>query len=334
MAKIDLDNVSFSYEPGKPIINELNLSIADGERHAILGASGAGKTTLLYLLSGLLTPSSGRVLFDDLDKTKASAADRSLTQVFQFPVLYEALTVRANLEFGLRNHGELDAAAGSRIDDIVNELALQDCLSLKPARLSLYQKQLVAVAKAIVRTEINLVLLDEPLTAVDPKRKWQMRQVLRRIQEKYGLTMVYVTHDQTEAMAFADRVSILTADGIAQTGTPLELYQQPATKFVGYFVGSPGMNFVPGSSIGRDEDTIGFRPDWTVVTGVSDATAGLVGTVTAFRPIPEGGIAYVQTEHGEISVRANEVAAGDKVRIDLPRYACFVDDRLTEVVES
>ena len=330
MASLTLDGVSFSYEPGKPILEDLSLSVADGERHAILGASGAGKTTLLNVLSGLLTPTSGRILFDTDDVTHEPAAARSLTQVFQFPVLYEALSVQANLEFALRNHGDFDAEASDRIGEIVTELGLLDALGKKPKQLSLYEKQLVAVAKAIARTNTRLVLLDEPLTAVDPKRKWQMRQVLRRIQEKFKLTMIYVTHDQTEAMAFADRVSLLTTEGIAQTGTPQELYEAPATRFVGYFVGSPGMNFVPGTAIGRDE-AVGFRPNWAQIGEAGDGPS-LEGTINAFRPMPEGGIAYIQTDYGEIAVIADDCKAGQVVKVQLPRFACFVDDRLTSVV--
>ena len=330
MASLTLENVSFSYEEGKPILDGLSLEIADGERHAILGASGAGKTTLLNVLSGLLTPTSGRILFDTDDVTHEPAAARSLTQVFQFPVLYEALTVQENLEFALRNHGDFDTEADNRIREIVDELGLVDALTKKPKQLSLYEKQLVAVAKSIARTNTRLVLLDEPLTAVDPKRKWQMRQVLRRIQEKYSLTMIYVTHDQTEAMAFADRVSLLTTEGIAQTGTPQELYEEPATRFVGYFVGSPGMNFIPGESLGRKE-LVGFRPSWARIDKESGLPS-LQGTVTTFRPMPEGSIAYIQTEYGEIAVVADQCEAGQSVQVELPRYACFVDDRLTDVV--
>ena len=137
MASLTLENVSFSYEEGKPILDGLSLEIADGERHAILGASGAGKTTLLNVLSGLLTPTSGRILFDTDDVTHEPAAARSLTQVFQFPVLYEALTVQENLEFALRNHGDFDTEADNRIREIVDELGLVDALTKKSKQLSL-----------------------------------------------------------------------------------------------------------------------------------------------------------------------------------------------------
>lgn len=335
MAKIELQNVTFAYESGQNVLTGLTLTIADGERHAILGASGAGKTTLLNLLSGLLRPTDGRILFDGEDVTEQPAAARTLTQVFQFPVLYEALTVQENLEFALNNHKELNEDASARIEEITTELGLVDCLKRKPKSLSLYEKQLVAVAKAIVRIRTRLVLLDEPLTAVDPKRKWQMRQVLRRIQEKYGLTMIYVTHDQTEAMAFAERVSLLTTTGLVQTGSPEDLYNRPATPFVGHFVGSPGMNFVPGALVGREGSLIGFRAGWASVVAAETAVKDLSinGRVAAFRVMPGGGVAYVETEHGELCVDASECEIGATVGIDLNRYATFIDDRLEEIVE-
>ena len=335
MAGIELKDVSFAYGHNQ-VIDGLSLRIPNGERHAILGASGAGKTTLLNLLSGLLQPDSGEILFDGQDVQNMRPGERSLSQVFQFPVLYESLTVHENMLFALRNRGELDEESEAHVLEVVRDLGLTESLAKKPAALDLYQKQLVAVAKAIVRTDTQLVLLDEPLTAVDPKRKWQMRQVLKRVQQSLDLTMIYVTHDQTEAMAFADRVSILTTEGIVQTGSPEELYQQPATPFVGHFVGSPGMNFVPGSVVAAPEQVVGFREDWASLSAQNLSSADLNGTVVDVRlshsiDSEHVGLVYIETGDGEIVVKGPAVAVGQEVGVRLARVARYEDDRLVSV---
>lgn len=337
MSAIELKHLTFGYG-ADPIISDLSLQIADGERHAILGASGAGKTTLLNLLSGLLTPDSGHILFDGESVERLSPGARQLTQVFQFPVLYESLSVRENLLFALRNSGQLNAAGEAHVLEIVRELDLESCLDAKPRNLDLYQKQLVAVAKAIVRTDTRLVLLDEPLTAVDPKRKWQMRQVITRVQQKFGLTMIYVTHDQTEAMAFADRVSVLTQEGIAQTGSPGELYASPASPFVGHFVGSPGMNFLPGECFQSQAPLVGFRADWAKLTGPCAADCDVRGLVREVRlsrtSAGKGvGLIFIETPSGEIVVQGVECAVGAEVGVFVRRLAFYSEDRLEQVLD-
>ena len=209
MAKISLDDLSFSY-PGAQTetLSKLNLSIANGEAHALLGASGAGKTTLLNILSGLLVPTGGALRFDDLDVSHQQGRERNVAQVFQFPVLYESLSVADNLAFPLKTRKMQPEAIKQRLDYICSELGLNDLRKAKPAGLSLFQKQLVAVGKALVRPDVSMVLLDEPLTAVEPRIKWRLRQTLRRVQADLKVTMIYVTHDQTEALTFADRVSV------------------------------------------------------------------------------------------------------------------------------
>lgn len=337
MSTIELQNLTFGYG-AEPVIADLSLRIADGERHAILGASGAGKSTLLNLLSGLLTPDSGHILFDGEAVERLRPGARQLTQVFQFPVLYESLNVRENLLFALRHSGKLDAVAETHVLEIVQELDLTSRLDLKPRSLDLYQKQLVAVAKAIVRTDTRLVLLDEPLTAVDPKRKWQMRQVITRVQQKFGLTMIYVTHDQTEAMAFADRVSVLTQAGIAQTGAPDALYASPASPFVGHFVGSPGMNFVPGECFHVDADLVGFRAGWAELTGPESTRCDLRGLVREVRlsRTRQGkalGLVFIETPTGEIAIEGPECEVGAEVGVYVRRLALYSQDRLAQVYD-
>ena len=226
MARIILSDVGFRYPNAtQDTLSGLNLDIANGEAHALLGASGAGKTTLLNVLSGLLTPTSGQLLLDGRDVSQLAGRARNVAQVFQFPVLYPSLTVAENLAFPLRTRGADAAKIRDRVDYLCDELSISELRDRKPRALSLFEKQLVAVGKALVLEDVSLVLLDEPLTAVQPKIKWQLRQTLRKVQRDLGVTMIYVTHDQTEALTFADRVSILTDGGILQTGTPAEVYQ-------------------------------------------------------------------------------------------------------------
>ena len=359
MAQITVENVGFRY-PGavQNALSGLHLEIASGEAHALLGASGAGKTTLLNLLSGLLLPTAGKILFDGRDVSQISGHARNVAQVFQFPVLYESLSVAENLAFPLETRGGAAAEIAERVDYICDELAISRLRGCKPHTLSLFEKQLVAVGKALVRTDVSLVLLDEPLTSVESKTKWRLRQTLRKVQADLGVTMIYVTHDQTEALTFADRVSILTAGGILQTGTPAEIYQSPDHEFVGHFVGSPGMNFVPTSALidsqtnrvanrsqsalkyslpnrptNRSQsalnvsagERLGFRPEWAVL----DDSGPVQGVVTRARiqgtrdGVPYG-LVTLATEHGELSVRgAANVEVGKNTGLRVRRYVAF-----------
>ena len=327
MAQITLENVGFRY-PGavQNTLSGLHLEIASGEAHALLGASGAGKTTLLNLLSGLLLPTAGKLLFDGRDVSQLAGRARNVAQVFQFPVLYESLSVAENLAFPLETRGGAAAEIADRVDYICDELAISKLRGCKPHTLSLFEKQLVAVGKALVRTDVSLVLLDEPLASVESKTKWRLRQTLRKVQADIGVTMIYVTHDQTEALTFADRVSILTAGGILQTGTPAEIYQAPGHEFVGHFVGSPGMNFVPNSALNVSVgERLGFRPEWAVL----DDSGPLQGVVTRTRiqGTRDGapyGLVTLATEHGELSVRgAANVEVGKNTGLRVRRYVAF-----------
>lgn len=331
MARITLENIGYRY-PGaaQDTLDGLNLDIANGEAHALLGASGAGKTTLLNLLSGLLSPTAGKLLFDGQDVSLLAGRARNVAQVFQFPVLYESLSVAENLAFPLKTRGVAAAQVEDRVDYICDELAISELRGHKPGTLSLFEKQLVAVGKALVRADLSLVLLDEPLTAVEPRIKWRLRQTLRKVQEDLGVTMIYVTHDQTEALTFADRVSVLTAGGILQTGTPAEIYQSPGHEFVAHFVGSPGMNFVPNSALNVSMgERLGFRPEWAVL----DDSGPLRGVVTRTRvqstrdSIPYG-LVTLATEHGELSVRsAVDIGVGTNTALRVHRYVAFADQQ-------
>ncbi len=330
MARIELKDLDFIY-PGvtDPTLSKLNLTIQDGEAHALLGASGAGKTTLLNLLSGLLHPTRGQVLFDGSDVSAQPGRERAVAQVFQFPVLYESMTVAENLAFPLRTRGYAEAQIKERVAYIAAELELEARLDARSKALSLFEKQLTAVGKALVRPDVPLVLLDEPLTAVEPRVKWRLRQTLKKVQADLDVTMVYVTHDQTEALTFADRVSLLTVDGIVQTGTPEAVYQSPASEFVGHFVGSPGMNFVPAALLPVDGERAGFRPEWAAL----EADGQIAGAVRRVRLLGTRsgvaeGLTTVDTVHGDITVRGPVTASeGDRVHVRVNRYVAFAETR-------
>ena len=279
MATVELADVSFRYDGSiEPLFEHLSLSIGNGEAHALLGASGAGKTTLLNLLGGHAQPSGGRILFNGKDVTHRRGRDRRVAMVFQFPVLYESMDLAGNLGFSLRNRGLPAADTARRVNEMAAELGLTG-LDRRPASLSLFEKQLLAIGRALIQDDLNLVLLDEPLTAVEPAIKWRLRQLLKTIQSNHGVTMVYVTHDQTEALTFADRVSVVDQGRILQTGTPDEIYQSPAHVGVASLIGSPAMNLLDGTITGgsfRCQETdllsglsipdgpcqLGVRPEW------------------------------------------------------------------------
>ena len=291
MARLRFEGLSHRYADDAPwVLEAVDLDVADGQAHALLGPSGAGKSTLLNLLSGLLHPTEGRVLLDDEDVTAIDARGRNLAQVFQFPVVYDGLSVRGNLEFPLRNRRFDAATMRARVDAIAELMELTELLRVKPNALSHYNRQKVAMARALVRPDVSAVLLDEPLTAVEPAVKWRLRQSLKQVQRELGLTMIYVTHDQLEALTFADKVSVLHGGRILQTASPEALYAEPAHTFVGHFIGSPGMNLVPASAFGADADLIvGFRPEEGRIA--TDAGAGMDVDVLELRP--------TGLEHGE-----------------------------------
>ncbi|MFT4769874.1 MAG: glycerol transport system ATP-binding protein [Glaciecola sp.] len=354
MARISLENLGFTY-PGADAatLSELNLSIADGEAHALLGASGAGKTTLLNILSGLLTPTSGALRFDEQDVSRQSGRLRNVAQVFQFPVLYESLSVAENLAFPLKTRKASPSVTAERLDYICNELDIESLRGLKPAALSLFQKQLVAVGKALIRPDVSMVLLDEPLTAVEPRTKWRLRQTLRRVQADLKVTMIYVTHDQTEALTFADRVSVLTAGGILQTGTPEQVYSSPEHEFVGHFVGSPGMNFLPARALGvAGAERAGFRPEWAILRTANTAIPSLPTCTPAtghlscrvLRVRVQGaqagkpfGLLTLATAHGEVAVRGEfpdaAVSVGDTLDMQVTRCIGYSDQRKVSDIE-
>jgi len=250
MARIGLEALRHSYvaAPGGPddyAIKEVDLTWDDGGAYALLGPSGCGKSTLLNIISGLLTPSEGRVMFGDRDVTRLAPTERNIAQVFQFPVIYDTMSVYDNLAFPLRNRGVEPGAVDARVREIAAMLELSEMLGRRAAGLTADEKQKISMGRGLVREDVNVIMFDEPLTVIDPHLKWKLRSKLKELHQKIRVTMIYVTHDQTEALTFADQVVVMQDGEVVQVGTPVDLFERPAHTFVGHFIGSPGMNVLP-----------------------------------------------------------------------------------------
>lgn len=290
MSRITLSNLAHSYlanptSDADYALKEMDHVWDDGGAYALLGASGCGKTTLLNIISGLVRPSQGRVLFGETDVTDAATTERNIAQVFQFPVVYDTMTVRDNLAFPLRNRGMDAAYIAKRVGHIAQMIGMEDILNRKARGLTADAKQKISLGRGMVREDVNAILFDEPLTVIDPHMKWELRTQLKDLHREFGHTMIYVTHDQTEALTFAQKVVVMHEGRVVQMGTPEELFETPAHTFVGYFIGSPGMNLFDaevsgsearlrgvllplgaayGPTTGRTQ--IGIRPDYVTIS--------------------------------------------------------------------
>jgi glycerol transport system ATP-binding protein len=275
MAKIELRDLAHAYrpDPSSPAdyaLQPMDFAWENGGAYALLGPSGCGKSTLLNIISGLVRPSRGRVLFDGRDVTGLSPAARNIAQVFQFPVVYDTMTVGDNLAFPLRNRGIAKAEVDRRVAEVAEMLELLPILGRGAAGLTADQKQKISLGRGLVRSDVAAILFDEPLTVIDPHLKWLLRRKLKQVHERFHRTLVYVTHDQNEALTFADKVVVMYDGKVLQVGTPQELFERPAHRFVGYFIGSPGMNFLPCR-----RERGGIAIDGTDVV-LSEAAAGTV----------------------------------------------------------
>ncbi|WP_339488284.1 ABC transporter ATP-binding protein [Pseudomonas sp. EL_65y_Pfl2_R95] len=260
MAEIRLHNLAHSYsrQPNSAAdyaIREMNHVWEQGGAYALLGPSGCGKSTLLNIISGLLNPSHGEVLFDSKVVNALPPEQRNIAQVFQFPVVYDTMTVFDNLAFPLRNQGMAEPQVLSKVHEIAEVLDLHPLLARKASNLTADEKQKVSMGRGLVRDDVSAILFDEPLTVIDPHLKWKLRRKLKQIHEQFNITMVYVTHDQLEASTFADKIAVMYGGQIVQFGTPRELFERPSHTFVGYFIGSPGMNLI---EVERCEDGVKF----------------------------------------------------------------------------
>lgn len=249
MAQIELD-LSHSYVADPQSDDDyallpLRFTFRDGGAYALLGPSGCGKTTLLNCVSGLLRPSHGRILFDGQDVTDKTPQARNIAQVFQFPVVYDTMTVAENLAFPLRNRGVAPDRIRERVGRIAEMLEMSHVLDRRASGLTADAKQKISLGRGLVRSDVSAILFDEPLTVIDPQLKWELRRKLKEIHHEFKLTLIYVTHDQTEALTFADQIMVMARGRAVQVGTADDLFQRPEHTFVGHFIGSPGMNFLP-----------------------------------------------------------------------------------------
>jgi multiple sugar transport system ATP-binding protein len=332
-----------------PIVRGVDLAIESGEFMVLVGPSGCGKTTLLRLIAGLESPDQGDIDIDGKRVNDAAPRDRNVGMVFQSYALYPHMTVGENLAFGLT----LRKTPPDEIKKLVAEAAalleLGPLLDRKPKALSGGQRQRVAIGRCIVRRP-KVFLFDEPLSNLDAALRVQMRGELARLHQRLQSTMIYVTHDQVEAMTLATRLAVFNKGHLQQVGAPLELYQRPANRFVAGFLGSPGMNFVPGKVVGTELVSAGLRmqgPDgvqaldgqelvWAVRPQACTLAADgeLPGVVDAVERLGSDGFVYVKTDAGLVAARFEgqaQVKVGENVRVHVPREALYLFDAKTEL---
>lgn len=357
MARIDLD-LAHAYKPNPQrdedyALLPLKMSFEDGGAYALLGPSGCGKTTLLNIISGLVTPSQGTVKFGGRDVTGQTPQQRNIAQVFQFPVIYDTMTVAENLAFPLRNRGVAPERIRQRVGQIAEMLEMSGQLNTRAAGLAADAKQKISLGRGLVREDVSAVLFDEPLTVIDPHLKWQLRRKLKQIHHELKLTLVYVTHDQVEALTFADQVVVMTRGRAVQVGSASALFERPQHSFVGHFIGSPGMNFLParwadpGIEVcgqvlpmaanplaGEGRFALGVRPEY-VTLAAPQAPGAIAGTVTQAQDIGTYWLLAARVGEGEgqqlirarLSPEQRIPRVGDAVWLSLlGSHTCFYRD--------
>ncbi len=348
MARIELQQVSKSFGAYQAV-GPIDLVAEDGEFVVLLGPSGCGKTTTMRMIAGLEDVSAGRVLFDGTDMAKVPPAERDIAMVFQSYALYPNLTVYENIRFPLKMR-KLDRKEQDRaVLAAASRVGLTDQLAKRPAALSGGQKQRVALARAIVRAP-KLFLMDEPLSNLDARLRLSTRAQIRHLTREMGITTIYVTHDQSEAMTLADRIVVMRKGRIVQTGTPREIYERPADAFVAGFIGSPAMNLMRGrirAGVFRGEDVqiegleaedgeviLGFRPEEAQVLEEHMGFTGceIGAPLYALEQLGDAVLVLVPAGGTMVSVKAArsfEAQPGDRIRIVVPPDACHVFDAAT-----
>lgn len=322
MARIELDDIAHRYGPARDgawALDQLSLDVADGRAFAILGPSGCGKTTLLKIVSGLLRPTSGQVRLDGQAVNRLAPRERRVAQVFQFPVVYETMTVEENLAFPMRNERVPSDEIRRRVATIAELLDLGPLLTRRAGRLRPDEQQTVSLGRGLARPDVAALLLDEPLTVVDPARRFELRQKLRRVHRATRTTLVYVTHDQTEALTFADEVAVMDGGRVLQVASPRELFERPSHTFVGHFIGSPGMNLLPCRLDGREVVVDEHR----IPVAAGDEASSAVGDTLELGIRPEFLELVSQPVPGSAPVRVQSVLElGDHrvVRVGLGRH--------------
>ena len=313
MGNIVLKNVHKSFG-ATTIIPDIDLDIADGEFVVFVGPSGCGKSTLLRLIAGLEDLTSGTIMIDGRDVTNEAPAKRKLAMVFQSYALYPHMTVARNIAFPLKMAGEKQEVIDQKVKDAARVLNLTNYLERRPGQLSGGQRQRVAIGRAIVR-QPSAFLFDEPLSNLDAALRGTMRLEISELHQQLKTTMVYVTHDQVEAMTMADKIVVLNAGNIEQVGSPLELYRSPSNLFVAGFIGSPRMNFIDGEPARkRDAARIGVRPEHIAISTTAGEWKGVVGVA---EHLGSDTFLDIHTDdQGTINVRVDgelAVAEGDTV---------------------
>jgi len=348
MSGVTLDNVIKRYGDVQ-VIHGVDLNIEDGEFCVFVGPSGCGKSTLLRMVAGLEETTDGRIAIGPRDVTRLDPAERGVAMVFQTYALYPHMTVQENMGFGLKMNGHPKAQIAEKVNEASRILKLDEYLGRKPAALSGGQRQRVAIGRAIVRGP-EVFLFDEPLSNLDAELRVEMRVEIARLHKEIGATMIYVTHDQVEAMTLADKIVVLRLGSIEQVGSPLDLYRDPDNKFVAGFIGSPAMNFMEGQvrdgaievpSLARpvpvaadfapegSEVTVGLRPEHLTLdssgeTHTVDLTEALGGVSYAYLTSRTGERMIVE-ERGD--VRSRE---GDTVGIGFDDDRVYLFDRKSE----
>jgi sn-glycerol 3-phosphate transport system ATP-binding protein len=327
MATVDLNDVRKVYPGNVEAVKGVSIAIADGKLCVLVGPSGCGKSTLLRMIAGLEAITSGTVSIDGKAVNAIGPTDRDIAMVFQNYALYPHMKVYDNMAYGLRNRGTPKDEIDRRVRATAKTLELEHLLERRPRELSGGQRQRVAMGRAIVRNP-KVFLFDEPLSNLDAKLRGQMRVEIKNLQRSLGVTSVYVTHDQLEAMTLADLLVVMNAGKVEQAGNPLDIYEKPASTFVASFIGAPPMNLLPAGQGGvslagapAGAATIGFRPEDAEVTHSGDTPAdalALDADVEAVEPVGAESFLYCAAAGSRIVVRVSGRAGavpGDRLRV-------------------
>lgn len=347
MDKIQLRNITKAYEKGKPVIENLDLQIQDGSFTVLLGPSGCGKSTILRMIAGLEQETGGDILIDGASVKHVEPGDRQIAMVFQNYALYPTMTVRENIEFGLKNLKVPKQKRAEEIGYVAEIVGLTEYLDRKPQKLSGGQRQRVALARAIVKNP-SVFLMDEPLSNLDAKLRNQIRTDLIELYRKLSTTFVYVTHDQVEAMSMATEIILLDKGKIMQQGTPAEIYQKPANVFTAKFIGAPPMNILGGqlmeteavkAAMPPQAHFMGFRAE---CAGIAEGTVqadensiALPGTLLTHEMLGDQTIYKVESDWGILQVKtfgSETVQYGD-VTVTVPKNSLYWFDQAENRME-
>ncbi|MBV8035489.1 ABC transporter ATP-binding protein [Roseateles sp.] len=347
MSGVNIQGLSIRFGHNE-VIKGLDLQVHEGEFLVLLGPSGCGKSTLLHSIAGLIDVSGGHIHIGGQDMTDAEPSERGIGMVFQSYALYPTMTVEKNMSFGLRVAGTPKAEIARRVDKAAQMLQLTALLDRKPAQLSGGQRQRVAIGRALVR-EAGVFLFDEPLSNLDAKLRAELRRELKLLHQTLGSTMVYVTHDQVEAMTLASRIVVMKSGVIQQIGTPAEVYEQPANLFVAGFLGAPAINLVP-ARVGTDGRTLEGALPLTLAPGRASAGQGVVlgirpehlrlqadgrwrARVQLVEPMGNHQVVWMQLGAQALSALVHDgrrVTAGDTLAFDIDESMLSIFDAGTE----